>query len=249
MKAGFATQPDRIRSFSHGINSQLQMQSGGVFSSCMEIAYPLKREACKPSPAGWVISVGTWNTGTCFWPSTQCIQHTPWLTLLQDTLFVFPPHTDTMGNTLDLRSRVQTFLLPNFKTAIKCDLYSQPLRNLRVVTAPAPPPLALSWVSSDQQLPTLAHDAPLVRSRTFPNKTHLIYGFLSWIWVERILGPTCSNCKGENWDQAKNPLARITNPAWFSSIPWSTPCITYNLRWGIVEGTPNLNIRIYRFKK
>lgn len=67
---------------------------------------------------------------------------------------------------------------------------------------PLPPPHTLSLLSSDQQLPTLAHDVSLVRSRTFPNETHLIYGFLSWLWVERNLGPTCSYCKGENFGQS-----------------------------------------------
>lgn len=98
-------------------------RQSGALGSCTEIAYPLKCEACKASPAGWVMSVGTRNPGTCFWRSTWCIPM-PHGSHCYGVLFVFPLHTDTMGNALDLRSLVQTFLLPNSKTAVKCDLYS-----------------------------------------------------------------------------------------------------------------------------
>jgi hypothetical protein len=50
MNQGFATQADKIQSFSHGINSQLKTQNS-VFGSCVEIAYPLKCGARKASLA------------------------------------------------------------------------------------------------------------------------------------------------------------------------------------------------------
>lgn len=67
-------------------------RQSGALGSCTEIAYPLKYEACKASPAGWVMSVGTRNPGTCFWRSTWCIQHAPWLTLLRGPVCLSSAH-------------------------------------------------------------------------------------------------------------------------------------------------------------
>lgn len=84
----------------------------------------LKYEISKASHSRWILCVGPWKLGTCFWKSTWYIPHTLWLKLPRNTWLVISSHTDTLGNTLDLLSLLQIPLLPNSETATKCSLHS-----------------------------------------------------------------------------------------------------------------------------